>query len=578
MKPGRISTTLLLACAVSFPALADEKEELLKLKNTTLNLIDLLVEQGILDKQKAEQMVKQAEQKATAEAKAEAQQAERQAAAEVKSAAGKGPAPVRVTYVPDFVKDEIRDQVRKELRAEVVKDVKAQAKDEKWGIPAALPDWVNRFKLSGDARLRFEDDFYSDNNLENTYIDFPRTNRAGGFTRVDNPFRNTTVDRIRYRMRLRLALDAQVSDHLKAGIRLATSNDRSPVSINQTLGQNGQQYELALDRAFLQYDYVDDSGREWLNLYGGRFANPWLSTDNLFDPDISMEGVTAGFHLPIGPASSYQVPNPVGRQQMNVGISKPNQVYLTVGAFPLQEVELESQDKWMWAAQTGVDWVFGRSTRLRTGIGYYDYKNITAQPNALGSRLNDWSAPTFFSKGNSLAQISNETDPNLEPRLVGLASDFDIVDAVVSLDYGGFGDNHVMLTGNYSENLGFDQDEILNRTGQNLKARTRAFQARFDVGRPDLVKLGDWQLWLAYKYLESDSVLDAFTDSNFHLGGTNAKGWMLGLNYGLTKNTWLNARWLTAKAIDENRKGLLAGGGAGPYDVDVLLVDLNARF
>jgi len=294
---------------------------------------------------------------------------------------------------------------------------------------------------------------------------------------------------------------------------------------------------------------------------------------------MNMEGFTAAFHLPIGSGgSSYPVPNPVGRQQMNVGVSKPNQIFLTVGAFPLQEVELSSHDKWMWAAQSGLDWVFADTTRLRAGVGYYDYKNITARPNALGSRINDWTAPLFFTKGNSLAQISNETDPSLEPRLVGLASDFDIVDAIVSVDYGGFGANHVMLTGNYSDNLGFDRREILQRTGQNLKEHTRAYQIRFDVGRPDLTKFGDWQLWLAYKYLESDSVLDAFTDSNFHLSGTNAKGWMLGVNYGLTRNTWLNARWLTAKAIDENRKGLLAGGGAGPFDVDVLLVDLNARF
>ncbi|MEY4194862.1 MAG: hypothetical protein RLZZ226_1230, partial [Pseudomonadota bacterium] len=38
-------------------------------------------------------------------------------------------------------------------------------------------------------------------------------------------------------------------------------------------------------------------------------------------------------------------------------------------------------------------------------------------------------------------------------------------------------------------------------------------------------------------------------------------------SYGLATNTWLNVRWLSAKAID------------GPvFDTDVVLVDLNSRF
>ena len=46
---------------------------------------------------------------------------------------------MRVTYVPQFVKDEIRAQVRDELRAEVAQDVMDRARQEQWGVPAALP-------------------------------------------------------------------------------------------------------------------------------------------------------------------------------------------------------------------------------------------------------------------------------------------------------------------------------------------------------------------------------------------------------------------------------------------------------
>jgi hypothetical protein len=563
MNLDRKPLALLAACALASSASAGEKEELLKLRNTTINLIDILVQQGIIDKDKADRMIKDAEVKASEEAKKQLQAESREAAGQAKAP----PGTVRVTYVPDFVKDEIRQDVRKELRDEVVKEVKAQAKEEKWGIPAALPDWVSRIKWSGDFRLRYEDDFFGADNQENSYFDWPRINRAGGITQVDDPFRNTTVDRIRYRIRMRLGMEAQIADGLKAGVRVSTSNDRSPVSINQTLGQYGQQYEVALDRAFVQYDYVDGKGKNWVNLWGGRFANPWLSSDNLHDPDLSFEGFAGSFHLPLGSAGSYKSPSPTGRQQINMGVSNPNEVFLTLGYFPLQEVEFTSHDKWMWGGQTGLDWVFMGNTRLRTGVGYYDFKNVQALPNALGSRKNDWTAPQFFSKGNSLVRISNDGDLSVEPRLMGLASDFDIVDAIATLDYGGFGANHVMLTGNYSKNIGFDRAQILRRTGADFAPRTTAWQVRFDVGAPEMNKFADWHLWLAYKYLERDAVLDAYTDSNFHLGGTDTKGWVFGANYGLAKNTWLNVRWLSSQAID-----------GPPFDVDVLLVDLNSRF
>ena len=46
--------------------ISSEREELLTLKNTTVNLIDVFVQQGLLDKDKASQLVKAAETKAQA--------------------------------------------------------------------------------------------------------------------------------------------------------------------------------------------------------------------------------------------------------------------------------------------------------------------------------------------------------------------------------------------------------------------------------------------------------------------------------------------------------------------------------
>jgi hypothetical protein len=91
--------------------------------------------------------------------------------------------------------------------------------------------------------------------------------------------------------------------------------------------------------------------------------------------------------------------------------------------------------------------------------------------------------------------------------------------------------------------------------------------ARVTIGNREIRRFGDWNAHIGYKYLESDATLDAFTDPDFGLGGTNLKGYFLGGNVGLSDNVWASLRWMSANNI-----------GGTPYAVDVLMVDLNAKF
>lgn len=574
------SSVLMPLAAARQVEAATEKEELLKLKNTTLNLIDFLVQQGILDKKKADEMIKDAEIKAEMEnladspAKEYTEHREESRTGLTTTVEKPLKGPVRVTYVPDFVKDEIRSDVRKQLKDEVVREVKAEARNEQWGVPAALPEWVSRIKPFGDIRLRYEDDIFGTANQQNTYYNWPLINAKGGIAHTPNPYLNTTHDRERFGLRFRFGAEAQIVEGLKSNFRVTTSNDYSPISTNQTLGTYGMGYIVQLDRAYLQYDFLDDQGHDWFTLWGGRTPNPWFSTDNLWYADVNMEGFSGTVRFPFGAddpeVRAYNAPNTAGRlwfTNLNQGFTKPNQVYLTGGWYPLSEVPFSSHDKWMAAGQTGVDWIFASNSRIKTGVAYYHYQNTQAIRNPLGSTEYDWTAPRFFTQGNSLAVISNGLDPALEPQLVGLASKFEILDAILQYDYSGFSPNHVLLTGNYTRNFGFDQSLIFSRLGEDILPQTSAYQVRLDIGRPDMLRFGDWNAWVAYKYLERDALMDAFTDANFHLSGTNAKGYVLGVNYGLANNIWANLRWLSSQVI------------VGPtYDVDVVLADLNARF
>ena len=69
------------------------------------------------------------------------------------------------------------------------------------------------------------------------------------------------------------------------------------------------------------------------------------------------------------------------------------------------------------------------------------------------------------------------------------------------------------------------------------------------VGMPETRKLHDWNAFAVYTSGNQlrTGCLHGF---RFPSGGTNTKGWLVGANYGLDKNTWLTLRWFSADAID----------------------------
>jgi hypothetical protein len=457
---------------------------------------------------------------------------------------------VRVPYVPEIVKEQIRRQVQADLGQQVTKDVMDAARDEGWGVPAGLPDWVKRMQWSGDLRLREELDEFDSSNIQNYYRDFQRINSAGGIGRAGlDGYTNTSVDRQRFRGRLRFGFETLLGYGWSMGARIAAGDLQNPVSTNFTFGNGGGRYALGLDLGWLDYTATSATVRHTFNLTGGRQRNPFFTPSELvYDQDLNLDGVAASYKF------GLQRNHPDTRY-----------FYATAGAFPLQEIELSSQDKWLYGGQLGVDWRLEDNSRLRLGAGYYDFHHVAGRRNAFGSDLLDYTAPLYLSKGNTLFDIRYDADPGTN--LLALAADYRVINYALSVDKRLGAGYRLSLAGDYAQNIGYQMDEVRERSGRTVPRRNVGYQGEIGFGTAKANQANAWQFALGYRHVQRDAVLDAFTDSDFHLGGTDAKGYYLRFDYSFTPKVAARVRYLSADAIDDL-----------PLGVDVLLFDVTASF
>jgi putative porin len=512
---------------------ADERQSLEELRNTVINLLQTLVDQGVISREKAAQLVKAAQDKAAADA-----------AALAKSDEGA----VRVPYVPQIVKDEISKQVAEAVKPEVVADVIKDAKLEKWGVPGALPDWITRTRLSGMINLREEGVLYPGGNQHNFYLNYYAVNAAGGTSKAGvNEFLQVDGDRFRTRGYARLALETSFTDSITAGMRLSTGNSSDLVSPSQTLDGTAP-YQFGIDNLYIRADERTSTRFPWLSVVGGRFNSPWMSpTDLIFHKQLTFNGLAATGRLGVGDGSAEQ-----------------SHLFLTVAAMPIQEIAFSAKDKWLYGAQLGTNFRIGEAQRLRFALAFYDYQNVEGRENSPNSNLLDYTAPQFLRSGNSLFDIRNDNDPTTN--LFALASKFRLVNVAAAYSVP-FGQYTFGIGADAVKNLGFNEAEILMRTGQDIAPRVKGYQGDISFGSPTVLSAGAWRTLVGYRYLQRDAVIDAYTDSDFHFGGTNAKGYYFIGDVGLANRVWMRLRYLSSNQID------------GPaFAVDTIQIDMNTQF
>nr|WP_281416933.1 putative porin [Geoanaerobacter pelophilus] len=439
------------------------------------------------------------------------------------------------------VGNDIRQEIKEQMKLAAKEEIKAESKN------LVAPDWTRKIKLSGDIRLRYQSEFFDKDNF-----DYLANDQIYG----GDPARYAN-NRQRFRLRARLGATAKILDELEATVRLATGTTSDPVSTNVTMGDGFNKKNFLIDQAYLKWN--TGVSTDTFTLWGGRFPNPWFSTDLVWDNDLNFEGFAVNY----------------AKQFRNVGL------FGTAGIFPLQEVELKARDKWLYGVQAGMSYKNEDETfKGRLGIALYEFINTQGKLNSLNgvtdSADNDYTLPASRQKGNTLFDINQSVDASHKYKWA-YAAEFQELNITTSLDFGFWHPVHLVLMGDYVNNLGYKSADVDALAGTRIKKETEGYQYGIAVGYPAFQEFGDWKLYLMYRYLEADAVMDAFTDSDFHLGGTNTKGWTMGGEVGLAKNVWLTGKWMTANEISGQRYPDFPEKKE-KLSIDVFQLDLNARF
>jgi hypothetical protein len=475
-----------------------------------------------------------------------------------------------IPYIPAVVKNQITDELRTE--------VKDEARKEGWAAPGLIPDWLGKVTLEGDMRVRDEEDLFDPHN-DNQLVNFDAINTGAPFEfnryasdSTNPPYLNTIEDRNRPRVRARFGLIAQPDDWISFEIRLATGNDDSPVSPNQTLGAEGDfsKYSAWFDRFDLMM--TPHGILQGLRIDMGRGENPFWTTALEFYPDLNFDGFSARYrHAILGNLEGFGTAGafPIFNTSLNFGSND-------AGAF-------QSRDEWLFAGQVGLAWKASDKVKVTGAVGFFDYDGVqgqTSQPCQYDQDVcsTDDSRTPFEQWGNSLFAIRNivanpAAEPGTSPDLqyFGLASSFRVVDVHGAVDLLTYADFPVRIEADFLDNVAFNralvEAEQVNVAGGPYNPGNLGYYVNVVMGKPVIERLGDWNFQVGYRYLQTDATVDAIADADFHLGGTNAKGYTLMAYYGIAKNTSVGVRWFSADVV------------TGPqYSNDVLQIDLNTRF
>jgi hypothetical protein len=290
----------------------------------------------------------------------------------------------------------------------------------------------------------------------------PPALRFGGDFRVRYEYTtrgNGAVNFDREVVRFRGGITYPLRPDLVVRARLATGDANDPNSTDVTVGSFVNDLAFSLDIASVELN------RPRWGLVAGKFVNPLLATELVWDSDVNPQGLSGRVTL--------------GKQGAVTGTLTG--LYFVVDQQTADTGSDMAGGQFALRAKAGTRW------QVTAAAGYYDYR--------IRSLVNG-DAGDF--RGNRVVLGGTPTRPT------AYLSDFNLLNALVTVDYTGFGERFPLrIVGDYVHNSGADD---LNT----------AWEADVYVGR--VTRLGETRWRYGYAVAETDAILAAFGQDNTTLG------------------------------------------------------------
>ena len=356
-----------------------------------------------------------------------------------------------------------------------------------------LLETLERISWFGDMRLRYEMvDRASDNSTAND---------ADGHLDTD-----------RLRLRFRFGARAHVYEDLDFVFRLSTGGDDASTSGNTTLDGTFGNEAISLNLAYGSWEFMDG-----LTVQGGKVKNPFMKSEVVWDGDVNPEGLSEIYQKKSGDTTLQFVAGQyiVEETDRNTTVDSDDVVLLA------------------WQAQLHQKTKAGK---FKFAVAWYDYNHLTDPGSAITKQLGS-------GDGQRNSQVTG-TDVN--------TTNMQIFDFMADWS-SPLGSKHGSLFYEYAVNTNADAPAGNNTIAQDLDT---AWQLGFKFGDKNVKKTGQWQIKTLYRLVQQDAVFYALTDSDFHQGGTNAKGIELGAKYAIRKGMQLGYTFFNT----ENERGDINGG------------------
>ena len=331
-------------------------------------------------------------------------------------------------------------------------------------------------------------------------------------------------NRYRFRYRARLAFKKKMNDWLTVGMRFASGEDNHR-SANRTLGveEDFDPDPLFIDWAYAEMKLPEISGLE-SRIRAGKIANPFIWKHGkdfiVWDNDISLEG---------------------GALMASRPLSENTDLFFNVGGFIDDENETTADPK-VFGLQIGGTTKLSDAVETGLRFSWYEWRSLDS---------------AFVGRANAEGNLDSAYDGKARIGDVTAFAKFACSDAWPLEVYGTYIRN---FTADSAVLGGFPEDE-----------EDTAWGAGFEIGSSSKwVKFG-----AGYFYVEANSVVAQFTDSDLFDGLTNRRGWAVYGSRRLAPGVELKVEFLDSDSIDNGVAYLISDSNG---DRKRLRTDLKFKF